>query len=267
LLAGCASGRSAFDPPDAGGGGGGPDAKVWRDGAIIEPQVDAHVVVVPADAPAVQPACHDQQLLSNPVLDLNPSGMGWVQQNIDNQYPIITGDDGIAEHSPPFKAWLGGLEAFDYGVFSVTDVLYQDVTIPANTTQVRLTGVYEVRTTEVATTAYDTAQLALTRTDGTPLQIVKTLSNLTPTTAWTAIDTLAPANLAGQTVRLRITTTNDVIDVTSFYFDTLALTATICPEALPRATAASGGHVRSRRIRRAGVRSSAACVHRVRAQP
>ena len=201
---------------------------VWRDSAIIEAQPDAQVIVPPADAPAVQPVCQDQQLLSNPVLDLNPSGMGWIQQNIDELAPIITGDDGVAEHSPPFKAWMGGLEAYDYGVNSVTDTLYQDVTIPANTTQVRLTGVYEVRTMEVSATAFDTAQLAITQTDGTPLQVVRELSNLTPTTAWTAIDTLAPANLAGQTIRVRIVTSNDIIDPTSFYFDTLALTATIC---------------------------------------
>ena len=100
--------------------------------------------------------------------------------------------------------------------------------IPANTTQVRLTGVYEVRTLEIDGFAYDTAQLALTQTDGTPFHVFKDLSNLTPTTAWTAIDQLAPANLAGQTIRIRITTTNDIIDATSFYFDTLALTATIC---------------------------------------
>ncbi len=234
LVGGCASGRSAIDPPD-GGVGGGEDAKSWRDGSI-EPQPDAQVTVTPADAqpqpqdaPAVvEPVCSDQQLLSNPVLDLNPSGMGWIQQNIDNLAPIITGDDGIAEHSPPFKAWMGGLESYDYGVNSVTDVLYQDVTIPANTTQVRLTGQYEVRTMDLEPYAYDTAQLAFTQVDGTPLLIVKDLSNLTPTTTWTAIDQLAPANLAGQTIRIRITSTNDIIEPTSFYFDTLALTATVC---------------------------------------
>ena len=229
LVGGCAAGRSAIDPPDAGAGA---DAKSFRDAAIIEQQPDARVIITPsdasADAAAVVPVCHDEQLLSNPVLDLNPSGMGWIQQNIDELAPIITGDDGIAEHSPPFKAWMGGLEGYDYGVNSVTDGLYQDVTIPANTTQVRLTGVYEVRTLEIDGFAYDTAQLALTQTDGTPFHVFKDLSNLTPTTAWTAIDQLAPANLAGQTIRIRITTTNDIIDATSFYFDTLALTATIC---------------------------------------
>jgi len=228
LLAGCASGRAAIDPPDAGGGNTSPDAKVWRDGSImIEPQPDA-AVMQQSDAAVVQPSCHDQQLLLNPVLDLNPSGMGWTQLNIDNAAPIITGDDGIAEHSAPFKAWMGGLEAFDYGASSVTDVLYQDLTVPANTTVLRVTGQYEVRTAEVEGIAYDSAQLALTQTNGTPLQVITDLTNLTPTTAWTAIDQAAAQNLSGQTVRLRITTTNDVIDPTSFYFDTLAVTATIC---------------------------------------
>lgn len=233
LLAGCASGRTSYESPDAGENPVGPDAKVWRDGAI-EPQPDAAVVVMP-DAAAIvtpdappQPVCNDQQLLMNPVLDLNPSGMGWVQQNIDNTAPIVTGDDGIPEHTPPFKAWMGGLEAYDYGVNSVTDVLYQDISVPANTTQLRITGQYDVRTAETATVAYDTAQIAFTQTNGTPLQVIKELSNLTATTAWTAIDQQLSQSYAGQTIRLRITTTNDVIDPTSFYFDTLALTATIC---------------------------------------
>ena len=238
VLVGCASGRASFEQPDA-GENVGPDAKVWLDGSIEpqpQPPPDAGVVVVPPDATAVvtpdaappPPTCHDQQLLMNPVLDLNPSGMGWVQQNIDNSAPIITGDDGVAEHTPPFKAWMGGLEAYDYGVNSVTDVLYQDITIPMKTTQLRLTGQYDVRTTETATVAYDTAQLAFTQTNGTPLQVIKSLSNLTPTAAWTAIDQQLSQSYAGQTIRIRVTTTNDVIDPTSFYFDTLALTATIC---------------------------------------
>jgi hypothetical protein len=234
LLVGCASGRGSFEQPDAAENNGSPDARVVRDAPLAQP--DAAVVVVTPDAQqqqtpdagTPQPVCHDQQLLANPVLDLNPSGMGWVQQNIDSYAPIITGDDGIVEHTAPFKAWMGGLEAYDYGVNSVTDVLYQNVAVPANTTQLRFTGQYDVRTAETATVAYDTAQVALTRTDGTPLLVIKDLSNLTTTTQWTALDMTSTTGYAGQTIRVRITTTNDVIDPTSFYFDTLALTATIC---------------------------------------
>lgn len=234
LLVGCASGRTAIDPPDAAVGDS--DAQVWLDGSIELP-VDAQTVVsidaaidappeVPPDAYECQ--LQNQQLLVNPVLDLSPTGMGWVQNNVDDVYPIITADKGIDEHTPPFKAWMGGWEATNLGVQSVTDSMYQDVTIPATTTALRLTGHYEVRTAELETAPYDTAQVALVLPDGTPLETVLSLSNGTPTTTWTAFDHAFASTYAGQTVRLRIITTNDVIEPTSFYFDTLALIATVC---------------------------------------
>ena len=36
-------------------------------------------------------------------------------------------------------------------------------------------------------------------------------------------------NLAGQTIRVRMTSTNDFFRATSFYFDTLSLRALRCP--------------------------------------
>lgn len=227
VLAACASGRSAVDPDAA---ENGVDAKVYLDAPqVIDARPDSQTVT-PPDAPpdAYQCQVMTRQLLMNPVLDLNPSGMGWVQQNIDNAYPIVTGDDGIVEHSAPFKAWMGGWQGQDKGVQSVTDTFYQDVAIPANTSQLRFTGYYEVRTAESGSTVYDTGQIALVQTNGTPIETIKSLSNAAPTTTWTAINYTAAANLSGQTVRLRFTTTNDYDFATSFYFDTLALTATYC---------------------------------------
>lgn len=224
MLAGCASGRSTAEPPDA-AVAGPVDAKVWRDGQI-EAIADAQPVQIPPDAYECQ--VQTQQLLVNPVLDMNPTGMGWVQQSIDTAAPVITSDDGVVEHSAPFKAWMGGFQAYDYGLFTVTDMLHQDVTVPAGTTALRFTGVYDVRTSETETGTFDTAQLSLVQPDGTPLETIKSLSNGTPTTGWTPLDHTFAAPHAGAAVRLRITTSNDVIDPTSFYFDTLALTATVC---------------------------------------
>jgi hypothetical protein len=234
LLAGCASGQATVTPVDA-------DTTTPLDGTIegvVDARVDAKVtppvdapVDAPPDAPMVTPPdayqCQTmmRQLLVNPVFDLTPSGTGWVQQNIDNAYPIITDQDGITEHSAPYKAWLGGFEA---PVATVTDVLYQDVSVPAGTTQLRLTGYYAVGTQETGTSVYDTAQLGLTQTDGTPIETVLSLSNTTPASTWTPIDYTFTANLSGQTVRLRMTSTNDFSLVTNFFFDTLALTATYC---------------------------------------
>jgi hypothetical protein len=223
ILVGCASGRTTGEAPDA-SVAGSPDAKVWRDGSI-EATPDAHTVV-PPDAYQCQP--QQKQLMTNPVLDLNPSGMGWVQQNIDNLAPIITGDDGVPEHSPPFKAWMGGLEGYDYGYYSITDVLYQDITIPAGTTALRLTGQWDMLTTETDFGVYDDAQIALVQPDGTPIETVLALTNESPSIGWNAIDHTFAAPHAGETVRVRLMSTNDMMYATSFFFDTLALTATVC---------------------------------------
>jgi hypothetical protein len=237
LLVGCASGQAVTTPADG-------DVTPLADAAVDGAPGDATVTPVdakpidakPIDAPPITPPPPDayqcvvmtRQLLVNPVFDLTPMGANWVQQNIDNAYPIITDQDGVAEHSAPYKAWLGGFTGQEKGVASVSDTLYQDITIPAGTTSLVLTGQYEVRTAETATTAFDTSQLAIVQTNGTPIEVVKSLSNITPTTAWTPINHTFAANLSGQTVRLRATSTNDIIDVSSFYFDSLALTATYC---------------------------------------
>jgi hypothetical protein len=238
LLVGCASARNAGEPSDA-------DISMPE---IVDAPADAHEMMVdakvtppvdaqPIDAPSITPAdaatdayvCQvmTRQLLLNPVFDLTPVGTNWVQQNIDNAYPIITGDGTLAEHSAPYKAWMGGIEAPTAGQ-SVTDVLYQDVVIPAGTTMLRLTGVYYVASAETGTTVYDTGQVALVQTNGTPIETAMSLNNVGETTAWTALDKTFTPNLSGQTVRLRFTTTNDDSFPTSFYFDTIALTATYC---------------------------------------
>jgi hypothetical protein len=229
------------DSPD-GGGGGSPDAPAARPDAFVPK--DAPPMHVDAfeylDAPAAPDAkvyldaapCtpHTTQLLANPVLDLTPQGTNWTEVPIDSAYPPITAD-GIAPQSTPYKAWMGGFTGTDKGTSSVTDQLYQDVTVPANTTALVLTGYYLVGTQETSTTtAYDTGSVALVQTSGTPIETVMSLSNLTNTgTSWVAFSHTFTANVSGQTVRLRITSTNDITNVTNFFFDTLALNATHCP--------------------------------------
>ncbi|HEX5064113.1 MAG TPA: hypothetical protein VFV99_32275 [Kofleriaceae bacterium] len=246
VVVGCASGRSNVSGTD---GGDIIDPRV--DGQIegqvdaaladAKPPVDAQPIdaFVPPDAPPPPPDASVQmpdayqctvmtrQLLTNPVLDLTPVGTGWTLVNIDNAYPVVT-DQGLAAHTAPYKAWMGGFEA-PLGQ-SVTDQLYQDVTVPMGTTQLTLTGYYVVGTQETTTTSvYDSGQLGLTQTNGTPIQTVLSLSNLTTTGAtWTAINFTFPQNLSGQTVRLRMTSTNDDSFVTNFFFDSFALTATYC---------------------------------------
>jgi len=185
---------------------------------------DAFVVVPDAPPDACVPVV--QQLLVNPVFDLTP-GPEWQETRIDAAFPLITDQDGVPEHSAPFKAWLGG---FDAPSGQVSDILVQQVAIPANTTQLVLTGFFDVRTAETIAGEFDTGSLSVTQTDGTPIVTILSLSNMTPKTDWTAINHTFTQNLSGQTVRLQMTTSSDFSDPTSFYFDTLGLVATHgCP--------------------------------------
>jgi len=241
-LVGCASGSAALsqDAPL----GGNDDAKVWLDGHIegtpdapvdaaphIDAPIDAHPDARPIDAPPDACVPQTTELLLNPVLDLTPAGIDWVQVPIDPTYPPITSDGQFAAHTAPYKAWMGGITGDDEGVASVTDVIYQDVMVPAGTTQLVLTGYYVVGTNETTTTAAnDTGHVDLLQTNGTPIENVMSLSNLTNTgTSWLFFTHTFTAIPSGQTVRLRITSTNNQTLGTNFFFDTLSLKATHCP--------------------------------------
>jgi hypothetical protein len=242
LLAGCASGGNAAqsDAPV----GGGPDAKVWLDGSIegnpdAAPHIDAAIDArpdAPVDAAPMIDAPPDAcvpvttELLLNPVFDLTPIGVNWTSTPIDSAYPLI-GSEGPAPHTAPYKAWLGGLSGQDVGQLSATDLMYQDVTVPPGTTQLVLTGYYLDGTSEDPgeTIAYDNATVDLLQTNGSPIEHVLSLSNLTPVSAYTLFTHTFTANVSGQTVRLRFTSTNDSINATGWVFDTLSLKATHCP--------------------------------------
>ena len=213
----------AFEPPDA----FVPDAvvpdAVMSDAPLIDGGMPDAFVPPPDACVAV-----NSQLLVNPVFDASPIGTGWQETRIDPSFPLVTNTGNLAPQSAPNKAWLGGVEA-GFGS-TATDVLYQQLTVPAGTTQLVLTGYYYVATNETSTsTAYDTATLLVTRTDGSTIQAVRSFSNLTATTGWTAFSHTFSQDLSGQTIRVRMSSKNDFLDATSFWFDTLALTATGCP--------------------------------------
>lgn len=243
-LVGCASGSAAL-PQDA-PLGGGDDAKVWLDGHIegtpdapvdAAPHIDAPVDAPPDARPIDAPpdACVPQttELLANPVFDLNPAGINWTQVPIDASYPPITSDlnsqGGFAAQTAPYKVWLGGFVSAQMGQV-VTDVVYQDVAIPAGTTQLVITGYKQVATSETTTGVYDTASLDLLQTNGTPIENVDSLTNNSGTNnAWVAFTHTFTTVPAGQTVRVRMTSSNDYSNTTTFLFDTLSLKATHCP--------------------------------------
>lgn len=218
LAAGCASAGSSLDSPDA-STGGTPDAGTTPDGSTTPP-ADAPPVTTP-DAPPPGCTMMTRNLLVNGSFDTTPMGMGWTETPIDAMYPIVTADGTLVQSSPN-KAWMGGFEQ------AASDALNQDVTIPASTTTLALSGYYEIRTGELPLLAFDSARIELTTTAGAVLQTVMTKTNLDSTTAWTPFTVGFATTYAGQTIRLRMSTTSDATNATSFYFDTLALTATYC---------------------------------------
>jgi hypothetical protein len=243
LLVACASGRTP-------GQGNDVDAAKAADAKEIDSPVEQFTDAAidapkpPPDAPPDAPppqavdappdACVPQmsQLLVNPVFDLTPMGTGWTETRIDQAYPLVTDQDGIAEHSAPYKVWLGGFEA---PITTVTDIITQDVAIPPLTTQLVLTGFRDVKSSETTTsTMYDTAVLSVRQTSGAVIANILSLSNLDKsagnTAVWTPINHTFAQNLSGQTVRIHITSSNDFSLPSSFFYDTFTLTATHgCP--------------------------------------
>jgi hypothetical protein len=200
---------------------------------------DAAMIDAPPDAPA---PCTEivTELLKNPAFDSSPMGTLWMQTPIDPAFPLITGDGaaggpGIAEQSAPYQAWLGGLPKA--GV-TTTDVLWQDVVIPARTRLINLSGFYDLRTGDPSATAVDTCSVAWVTTADAPIATVIALDNLKKTTTFTTLNYgLSNAETySGMTLRLRLTSSNNPQlqpppgnqGSTSCFFDTFSVKATHC---------------------------------------
>ena len=189
------------------------------------------------DAPPPPPppdACVPMAIehLTNPVFDLTPNGTGWTAVRDPQLYPIVgPNPSGLVPVSAPNKAWFGGAAGNDLGTASVTDSLHQDVTFPATATTFVVSGYYVVGGIEVTNVIWDRFTLDVIETNGTPIENVLTLNNTqnTGTATFVPFTKTLTANLAGRTVRLRGTSTNDISDHTSFFIDSLSFKATHCP--------------------------------------
>lgn len=224
FAAGCASATAPENQgqPDANSGPG--------IDAPEQPGIDAPVAP-PVDAPPGPCTTMTRQLLANENFDATPEGTGWTAAPIDPAYPIITTDDGnsgVVEHSPTRKAWLGGAVGAIGG--AAADNIYQDIAVPAGTTDLVITGQHWTKSSETSTTtAYDTVKFTVEQ-GATVISTVYSGGSNVRHTAWQALNHTVPnaASLAGQTIRLKLASTNDFSSVSSFWFDTLALTATYC---------------------------------------
>lgn len=250
LATGCASGSSRGTGEDGGVTPDSPPRPDAREEVFPDAAVDAPVIppdapippdatVIPPDAPPDACIPVATEMLVNPVLDLAPQGMGWVDGRDTRvnalpggPFPIISANPtGLAAHSAPNKAWFGGAAGEDVtpAALSLTDQLHQDITFPADATNFVVSGFFLVGTNETDPQAFDTFSIDVTELNGTPIENVMVADNLTVADNFTAFSKTLSANLAGKTVRLRLLSVNDSILLTNFFVDSLSFSATFCP--------------------------------------
>jgi len=188
------------------------------------PQLDAPPA--PPDAGCVLTVDNTSQLLTNGGFDMPPLGTGWSVTPANPNFPVISATPQIPAHSPSAKAWMGNFEG-------TTDEIHQDFAVPASTTMLVVEGYYQLKTMEGPSLARDSGKVELVTTMGMVIETALALDNTQQDTMWTHFShAFAPANVtsvAGQTVRFRITTSNNQVQPTSFLFDTLLLFAAHCP--------------------------------------
>jgi hypothetical protein len=222
-----------------------PDAKIFHDAKEFEDAKDFEDAKVfrdappPIDAKIFMDACIESQmqLLANPTFDLMPVATGWTEtENPNKMVEIVTNqppsENGFSPQSPAYYAWMGGFVSSSHST-TYTDEMQQNITIPAGSTALTLTGYYIVNSAEEPDFPYDNATLGLTQLDGTQitpqLALDNTMDDGTQSYHGFSLNYTNAASLAGTSVTMRITTTNDYSNATNFIFDTLALTATYCP--------------------------------------
>ncbi|MEU6417720.1 putative Ig domain-containing protein [Streptomyces spiralis] len=147
--------------------------------------------------------CTSAQLLGNPGFE--SGNTTWTATS-----GVITNDSGEPAHSGSYKAWLDG-----YGT-THTDTLSQSVTIPAGC-KATLTFYLHIDTSESGSTAYD----KLTVTAGS--QSLATYSNVNAASGY-AQKSFDLSSLAGSTVTLKFSGSEDSSLQTSFVVDDTAIT-------------------------------------------
>lgn len=241
VVAGCAN-ASSRGQDDAGLDPMRPDAAVEEIADAPSPidaavEVDARSIDAPPpdaapDAAVLPPdACVPTQneRLTNESFDASPKGTGWQETRVTPTVELITDEDGLTEHSGPYKVWLGGISGQDVGRASITDIVRQTITFPPTATNITLTGYYAVATQETGPTAFDTAAIAIVSETDALIETALTLNNTQTTSTWVPFTKVFTQNLAGRTVKLRLTSSHDETLITSFWFDSFSLEATYCP--------------------------------------
>ena len=164
------------------------------------------------------------QLLLNS--DFDSGAVNWIESGAG--YPIVlsTSDPTypipVTPHSGVYAAWLGGVDG-------ATRHIRQDVAVPAGATNVEVVGMRWIATEETSLiTDWDTYTVTIRNTGGTVLETVASLGNTDAADAWISWGGPVSGSYAGQTIRVQVESTQDSIDNTNFFTDTVVLRATVC---------------------------------------
>ncbi|MBL4635387.1 MAG: hypothetical protein JKY56_16120 [Kofleriaceae bacterium] len=220
LLSACATGTGApidgeVDASaaiDARVGPGTPDANVFTpaDGSIT------NASVAPDSARADAMGCTTQTV--NLLLNANFDGAlgSWVGS--PSEVSIVRVPP-VSPDSSPNSAWLGGAT-------SSTDILYQDVAIPADASGLVLSGRIRQTTAEILHNDDDILRLDIRNTSNVVLVALKDWDE-DDDSGWESFS-YNLADYSGQTIRVYLQATNDGDRVSSFFIDTMNLSTTTC---------------------------------------
>ena len=144
----------------------------------------------------------------------------WVWTSSGSNNPVAAASASATAHAGSWLAWVNG-----YGS-AETDSLYQQAAIPAGASAT-LSFWLKVTTAETTTTAQnDKLQVQVLNSGGTVLATLATYSNLNASSAY-AQKTFDLSAYAGQTIRVKLTGTENASLATSFFIDDVSL-ATKC---------------------------------------
>lgn len=143
----------------------------------------------------------------NPGFESGP-GVGWTESS-SGGYELIDGT----------RPRTGSYSAYECDYNRCTEYLQQQITVPANA---NLTYYWYQTSSEGTTTAYDYLRVQIYSTGGTLLATLRTFSNRNTRNTW-SLDTQSLANYAGQTVRLRFTSTTDSSLPSAFWIDDVSV--------------------------------------------
>ncbi len=181
--------------------------------------VDAAVLPDAPPAPDAAPGCTDVDLevLTNANFDLGP-GSEWVESS-GAALDLVT-TDFSSPHSGSYVGWLAGYSGG-------TDILYQQITVPAGATALSISGFITIGTQELFG-AWDFADLELRTTTNALLEGLASWSNVHAASGWQSFSMTPVGDYQGQTIRLYMRAQTDGSNYTNFVFDSLSVKATVC---------------------------------------